>query len=415
MFAPTKNPWSILWRFSSPIALLLSVAVTASPAHAQEPTDPIDFYPVRTEWVPIDSTSPNVSHFTYRDLNRNGRYDVGDRPMIEVAVTMSGPNGAQAMRRSNIHGFANFTNSPTAAPVDVSEPGEYEFVVQVPPGWELTSGNGTQTLTYTLTPETRNGIVADHVPVPTGLAPILTIDGRIAERNQEGNLVAVSAVELVATSPAGETTSVPLDADGNFSIPAEPGDWVLEVQATDSIEILARTVTVANTPVRMSAIVMGETPPSPAAHEVVVDFETVTRSEITKMPNGIGGLNWDALLAVDNEFYGGEGYINATMSGKYVAYNTSGYPVTIELEDGFDFRGGYFAVAWRSAEGETLQIRAWRGEELLGSESLPLSAMGPFWFDADYRDITRLEIATAHYWQFVTDDLTFGLKTAPAN
>jgi hypothetical protein len=165
----------------------------------------------------------------------------------------------------------------------------------------------------------------------------------------------------------------------------------------------------------MSAIVMGETPPSPAAHEVVVDFETVTRSEITKMPNGIGGLNWDALLAVDNEFYGGEGYINATMSGKYVAYNTSGYPVTIELEDGFDFRGGYFAVAWRSAEGETLQIRAWRGEELLGSESLPLSAMGPFWFDADYRDITRLEIATAHYWQFVTDDLTFGLKTAPAN
>ncbi|MEX2202246.1 MAG: hypothetical protein WD711_12675, partial [Dongiaceae bacterium] len=409
MLAPPKTPLSILWRFSSLIGVLLAVGATASPARTQEQADPNEFYPARTEWAPIDSTSPNVSHFTYRDLNRNGHYDVGDRPMIEVAVTMSGPNGAQAVRRSNIHGFANFTNSPTASPVDVSEPGTYEFVVQVPPGWELTSGNGTQTLTYTLTPETRNGIVADHVPVPAGLAPILTIDGRIAERNAEGDLVGMSAIDLIATSPAGEAASVLLDADGNFSIPAEAGDWALEVQATDSIEVLARTVTVGNTPVRMSAIVIGETPPSPAGHEVVVDFETVTRSEITKMPNGTGGLNWDALLAVDNEFYGGEGYINATMSGHYVAYNTSGYPVTIERDDGFDFRGGYFAVAWRSAEGETLQIRAWRGDELLGSETLLLSAMGPFWFDADYRDITRLEIATDHYWQFVADDLTFGL------
>ena len=386
--------------------------MTTAPAFAQE-TAENEFYPVRTEWAHIDSTSPNVSHFIYRDLNRNGRYDVGDRPMIEVAVTMSGPNGAEAMRRTNIHGFANFTNSPTASPVDVSEPGTYEFVVQVPPGWELTSGNGTQTLTYTLTPETRNGIVADHVPVPAGLAPILTIDGRVAERNPEGDLVPVDTAELVATSPSGETQTVALDSDGNFSIPAEAGDWALEVQATENHEGLARTVTVGNAPVRMSAIVIGETPPSPSAHEVVVDFETITRSEITKMPNGVGGLNWDALLAVDNEFYGGEGYVNATMSGKYVAYNTSGYPVTIEHEDGFDFSGGYFAVAWRSAEEETLQIRAWRGEELLGSESLTLSSMGPFWFDADYRDITRLEIATDHYWQFVADDLTFRVNEPP--
>jgi hypothetical protein len=103
------------------------------------------------------------------------------------------------------------------------------------------------------------------------------------------------------------------------------------------------------------------------------------------------------------------------MSGKYVAYNTSGYPVTIEREDGFDFHGGYFAVAWRFAEGETMQVKAWRGEELLGSESLTLSSMGPFWFDADYRDITRLEIATDHYWQFVADDLTFRLNEAPTD
>ncbi|MDT8410137.1 MAG: hypothetical protein RQ741_11100 [Wenzhouxiangellaceae bacterium] len=38
---------------------------------------------------------------------------------------------------------------------------------------------------------------------------------------------------------------------------------------------------------------------------------------------------------------------------------------------------------------------------------MSLSAFGPVWFDAAYRSITRLELATRHYWQFVIDDPAF--------
>jgi hypothetical protein len=374
-----------------------------------------EFYPLRSEWDAIDSTSPNISHFAYRDLNRNGIYDVGDRPMVEVAVTMSGPNGAHAVRRSNIQGFVNFTNSAVASPVDVSEPGEYVFVVQIPPGWELTSGNVTQTLRYEFAPGTRMGILANQVPVPAGLAPILTIEGRIAERGSGGDLVAYGDAELSVTGPGGTRETVPVGADGGFSISAAEGTWTIEARPSDGTDGVQRTVTVTTAPVQMSAMVIGETPPTPALHGHVVDFESITLSGITKIPNGVAGLNWNALLAVDNEFYGGEGYINTTMSGRFVSYNTSGYPVTIARDDGFDFRGGYFGVAWRSAEGETLRIHAWRGDTLIGSEALSLSSLGPVWFDADYRDITRLELLTDHYWQFVADDLSFGLREPPAN
>lgn len=38
-----------------------------------------------------------------------------------------------------------------------------------------------------------------------------------------------------------------------------------------------------------------------------------------------------------------------------------------------------------------------------------LSAISPVWLDADWRSITTLEIATWHYWQFVTADIRFAL------
>jgi len=401
---------------ASAFAVATTMVLTGYAAVAEEAGDGgSEYYPRRTDWSSIESTKPNVSHFIYRDLNRNGIYDVGDRPMVEVAVTMSGPNGAHAVRRSNIQGFANFTNSAVSGSVDVSEPGDYVFVVQIPPGWALTSGNASQTLHYSLTPTTRAGIVADGVPVPAGLAPILTIEGRIVERDPDGAFVARADVDVTATAPDGNQATVLVDSDGRFSIAAEPGAWTISAQGPDEDEPVRRTITLGNAPVRMSAMVIDEAAPEPAPHGHVVDFESVTLSEITKMPNGIGGLNWNALLSVDNEFYGGEGYINGTISGHYVGYNTSGYPVTIALDEGFDFRGGYFTIAWGAAEGETLQVRAWRGDRLVGSESLPLSSLGPVWFDADYRDITRLELSTDHYWQFVTDDLSFGLRSTPTN
>lgn len=366
-------------------------------------------YPTRRSWSPEHNAMLNVSLFVFRDVNANGAYDVGDRPAAGVAVRLWRPDGSSVLRRSNIHGFANFTNSLTASPVDVGEPGTYVFEVLFPDGWGLTSSNKSQTIQYEARSDARPGIVANKVPDPVGLTQLLTIGGRVVERVEDGGITRGS-VEVSAVSPHGVTESVALDDDGSFMIDAGPGSWQIRVTAPDSTVWIERTVPVDQAPVRMSSMVLGAPVPAPAPDRRTIDFEDVTTSRIAKIPNGSGGLGWTDLIVVQNEMYGGEGYINGTVSGQFVGYNSSGYPVAIHREEGFDFYGGYFAVAWPAAHGETLIVRAWRGELPVGSEEYTLSALGPFWFAADYHAITRLELSTRHHWQFVTDDLLVGLR-----
>lgn len=362
-------------------------------------------YPIRKVWRPSDGTHMNVSHFIYRDLDRDGVYATGDRPMVGVAVRLTRPDGSQVIRRSNIHGFVNFTNSLTASPVDVSHAGDYEFEVLVPDGWMTTSDNLVQTARYTIKPGSRPGIISNHVPEPTGLVQKLTISGSVVNQNYEP---VGSRVEVIAIPENGDHIIQVTDRNGNFAFEANPGLWRIEVGNVELGNSVVRDANVRNAPVRLSAMVLGDDRPHDYSEpQYTIDFETITLSQITKMPNGPAGLSWQNLIVTENEYYRGEGYINNTMSGRYVGYNTSGYPVVIRHPDGFNFHGGYFGVAWARAEGETLHIRAWREDELVGSESYTLSALGPFWFDADYRNITRLELETEHYWQFVTDDLVF--------
>ena len=110
-------------------------------------------------------------------------------------------------------------------------------------------------------------------------------------------------------------------------------------------------------------------------------------------------------------------YINGLISGKNVAYNSSGHPVTISGLGGkpFDFLGGHFSVAWHNAEGETLIVRAFRGgadgpgEVQVAEERISLTHLNPVYLQADFHNITRLTLETEHYWQFVVDDLRFAL------
>jgi hypothetical protein len=147
---------------------------------------------------------------------------------------------------------------------------------------------------------------------------------------------------------------------------------------------------------------------------IVEDFEGRHSAPLEKLPGGWSGLGWDFLIAVDNQFYAGPGYVNGLRSGKMVGYNSSGHPVTITPdagEESFDFVGGYFSAAWPSAHGEQLQVQAWRKGQLVGEEEISLSYLGPVWFQADYHRIDRLVLSTAHYWQFVTDDMAFRLAS----
>lgn len=370
------------------------------------------YYPKRTEWYPIKAVGPNISHYIYNDLNRNGIYDVQDIPLMKIAVKMTRPDGSWVVRRSNLNGFANFTHSLTEEKVDVKKPGEYTFEVLVPDGWNVTSNNKIQTATYMEASHTRPGIIIDNVPDPVGIAPILKVSGEVKLREESGAVTKATSEDVVikATSPTGKEQIIPLEELGSYSFIGDPGVWKVQFKSKLTEETYERVIDLGRAPVKLSTIILGNEvieEMKPTQH--TVDFEDITLSTIQKIPNGVAGLNWKNLIVAQNKLYKGEGYTNGTISGEYVGYNTSGHPVTISLEDGFDFYGGYFSVAWLAAEGETLKVRAWRGKQLVADGEYSLSALGPFWLDANYRNITKLELSATHYWQFVVDHIKVGV------
>jgi hypothetical protein len=162
-------------------------------------------------------------------------------------------------------------------------------------------------------------------------------------------------------------------------------------------------------PVTLSAITPGRDEPPPLGAARTVGFDDLVSTAVMEVPNGYGGLCWRNWVATHQRNYNGEGYVNGAMSGEFVGYNSSGHPATIWCDRPFDFVGGYLSAAWLTVEGEIVRIRAWRGDDLVYRDALPLSAMGPVYFAADYRSVTRIEFATDHYWQVVVDDLTFRL------
>lgn len=372
-----------------------------------------NYYPKRKKWYPVEAVGPNISNYIYNDLNRNGIYDIKDQPLKKIAVKMTRPDGSWVVRRSNLNGFANFTHSLTEEKAVVREPGTYSFEVLVPDGWEVTSGNKTQIATYKEAPNSRPGIIIDKVPDPVGIAQILKVSGTLKRRDQDGstNKANKDDVIITATSRAGIKKKITLDDTGDFSFIGDPGIWNITFESVLSGEIYEREIELHSAPVKLSDVILeNDVINERNLSQHLIDFEDITRSFIQKVPNGVAGLKWSNLVVVDNMHYKGEGYVNGTISGKYVGYNSSGHPVTISSDKEFDFYGGYFSVAWlNNAEGETLKVRAWRGTELVRDEKYSLSALGPFWLDANYHNITKLELSTEHYWQFVVDHIKVGV------
>ena len=367
-----------------------------------------DYYPSQRSWMATNAGSENISLFVFRDRNGNGRYDPGEYPMANVAVNLFRPDGSRVVRRSNRYGFVNFVNSLTIPGVAIGVEGKYHFEVIAPPGWQVTSDNARQTAQFTVRPRTRAGIVADRVPHPIGIAPILRISGRVVARAEGGGLSPVSGALVSASSSSGHSRQETATDDlGKFAFEVESGSWLVQLQSPETNVQVKRKVHVDHAPIHVSAIILDEQIPSEMAVQIPVDFDRVSSVPITKMPTHPRDLEWVNLIVSDNETYRGSGYVNNTVSGNHIGYNSSGYPVTVTRDEPFDFVGAYFGVAWPQAEGETLDVRAWRDEQLVGEEVLSLSAMGPFWFEADYRRITRIEFATRHFWQFVMDEPVF--------
>jgi hypothetical protein len=359
------------------------------------------FYEHRN-WQKLSGEGVNISSFVYRDVNRNGLYDMGDRPMAAVAFELWGPNG-KITRRSNISGVANYKMSATFQDHAITKPGTYVAKLHVPPGWSATSNNPIQSAVFEYLPGAPADLVALNPFEPIGLAPVLSITGRVKRAPGDG---APHIVQLI--SPRGQQQKISLGDDGRFQVNVEPGQWTIEVKASQGNKSVTRTVEVTQAPVILSTISLDLKEVAPLPKEQLVDFEKlVTSSDIYEIPQGYDGVGWRYFVATHNRNYAGEGYINSTISGEYVAYNASGHPIAITNSPPVDFVGGYFGLAWLNSEGETLLIRGWRNDELIYEDEIPLSSLGPVYFSADFRSVTRIELASRHYWQFVCDDLTF--------
>jgi hypothetical protein len=308
------------------------------------------------------------------------------------------------VRRSNIAGFTNFTMSVLDRKADIVNGGRCRFEAKLPFGWELTTGNAEQERRFQVLPGAPADLVALDPSEPIGLAPVLTISGRIISSAGQ------RPISLTAISPDGDTRRLELGEDGRFAFNAGPGRWVVAVDDGRAAPI-RRVVEVRDTPVLLSAIGQDGPAPDGAPAATIVTFDDLigTRA-VAEVPSGVAGVGWSNWVVAHNLNYGGEGYVNGTMSGEYVVYNSSGHPAEIHDEEAFDFLGGYFAIAWSRAEGESLRVTGWRGDQMVYQDEIKLSALGAVYFSAEYRNVTRVQFSTEHYWQFVVDDVALGVR-----
>lgn len=360
-----------------------------------------DDYP-QANWDQTYGGELNISVFIYRDLNANGTYDLGDRPMAGVVVDMTGAGKSQRSR-SNINGFANFRMSATQSTMEVTEPGTYQFTVVPPPGTVISSGNAVQQSAFELLTGAPADMFSVTPPIPVGITSTLTVTGLLEAPGAgpvEAGTNGLADKEIAVTAPDGTVAKVYTDAQGRFSFHASRGEWLLAFD--EGAGPVQRRVSVADAPVYLGVVTgTGELLRAPT----VASFEGMDIVSVNKVPSGYAGLQWRNFVAVQQEYYGGEGYINTGSSGTFVAYGGSGHPAFIASDQPFTFVGGYFGASWVSAEGETLNIRAYRGDELAYIDHLALSALTPIYYSPNFPDVTRVEFSTTHYWQFVSDDI----------
>lgn len=359
------------------------------------------------DWQQPRESALNISLYTFWDRNRNGVYDVGDKPMASVAVELSGPGGEVRRADSNSNGYANFKMALGSVSHPVKEAGIYQFRVLKPGGWQITTGNPVQEISFHTLAGSVAGLVAKRPPHWVGLAPDLTL--RFLT-NQAGMGTPPNQL-LQLVSPEGRHQEAVLSDWKRGQQTVYPGAWQVLAGAAQ------RILEVKDVPVALLIPSPQTADRAPLPYTVTEDFDWLQRAVIEKIPNGHLSLDWDYLLALHNQEYHSPGYANGLTSGHAVAYNSSGHPVTISAPEGelFDFVGGYFSSAWPAAEGETLNISAWRDKQLIASSSLTLSYLGPTWLEADLRGVDRLVLSTSHYWQFAADDLTFRLAQPPVD
>ncbi len=330
----------------------------------------------------------NISQFVFRDLNRNGVFDLGESPFSGAPIRLEQEGREPIVRKSNLSGFANFPMSDDEEDADITAEGPVSFAIELPDGYELTTGNTAQTARVRAMPDAPGGFLMEPPNPFMGLAPALTIES--------------AARGVAAMVCGGDGRLEEADARGQDLVcPVEPGNWRV-IWTMEDGSTLERMVTVWDWPVRVPvAAVAGA-----RSAAIVEDFDGIVGSEnIQEMPAS-NGFVWHNMIAAHRKFYGGWGYVNGTASGEFAGYNSSGHPATLTSDQPFAFLGALISVAWPKARQHPVRIAAMRDGEVVAEDAFLASNLRPVWFDAGWTDIDTLMISHDAYWQVVVDDVT---------
>jgi len=345
----------------------------------------------------------NISWFVYRDINRDGRYDTADRPYAGLPVALIGPDNETRLTASNINGFANFSMGWQRSEADIAAPGLYSMHAYVTEPWRVTTSGERASVELRRLPGSPAGLVAKTPPPPLGLAPAPTIRGTLDAGHDYD--------ELIAEHPSGESRPVKMSPDGSIRLTGEAGRWTITAHTRQPPSTVKKAIEVDYYPVVISRYLTPSTrtdTTSVAARPVTVRYDDLTSADsVYKIPNGYHGLDWHNWVATHQYFYNGHGYVNAAMSGEYIAYTSSGHPGRITSDAPFDFIGTYLGVAWRPAGDGLVHIEGFRGDERLYHDTVALDSTLPVYFLAGYKGITRLEIHSDIYWQVILEDTRF--------
>jgi hypothetical protein len=342
--------------------------------------------------------------FCYWDVNRSGIYDVGDRPYMDLAIDVGRPDGSVIRRVSNLSGFVNFGMKIAGEEDwDIYGPGTYTFRARLPAGWISISPDVLdQSVLFLRRAGVRSGMAPEKGCDHIGIAPSLSASGLVAAADGTG----IDGLSVTASDGA-RTVDVALDESGSFTVPLDPGRWTLVVENERDARSVKREVELDRFSSILSRIVMNSPEAKPVGGEIrTIGFDDLTTSDtLLEIPSGYEGLNWLYWIATHNKLYEGGGYINGSVSGEYIAYNSSGEPAAIWRDEPFDFLGVNIGAAWPEGEEDDLSVKGWRDGELAYHDVFRISNAGSKYFAADYLAVDRIEFALGNYERIVIDEL----------
>jgi hypothetical protein len=359
----------------------------------KNPGDPSKDYSVRQDWS--HSTGDlNYSSFVYLDVDRDGQYGIGDRPMGGIKVRLAGAKGHLWSSKTNTNGFANFTMSAKSRKAPINSPGDYKFSVSVPPGWRLTSGNAVQSQNFQFIAGSPAGIGSDNMVRPVGIAPLRYVGGRT---------VAGMSPTITAMRAGNAMKQETLKPDSLFHFDVPDDADAIVVHAPD----LVRNLKLSPYPTNLGTVSPELAVLEPDTPLETIDFNNVSTRGLRKIPSGFAGLSWFNLNAMAQDFHGGhEGYVNGNISGDHVCYTSSGHPGEVWSDRPFGFHSVMLTAAWLQSEGESAKIESWLGNKLIATDIVTVSALTPIHYAPILKEVTRIRFSAKHHWQLTIVDLT---------